>query len=95
MNTNNISKKHPGYHIKRLCIDTLCLSVGDAANLLGVPRANFSLLINGRMGISADMAVRLEKVFGESAEYWLDLQKKYELSFARKKNFKLKKYHPR
>ena len=86
-----LDKEVPGYHVRKL-IESLELKVGEAARLLNVPEPNFSMILNGRLGISADMAVRLEKVFGEPAEYWLDLQKKYELIQSRKKKFKLKKF---
>jgi addiction module HigA family antidote len=85
-------RNHPGSHIKKLCLEPNGLSVTDAANLLGISRKNFSLLINGHAGISAEMAIRLEKVFGVPSQEWLKIQMDYELKIAKKRNLKLKKF---
>ena len=70
---------HPGKIIKEVCIDPLGLTVTEAAKSLGVTRKTFSALLNGRSGISSEMALRLSKVFGRSAEGWLELQLQYDL----------------
>lgn len=70
---------HPGEVIKRQCLEPLGLSVTDAAKGLGVSRNTFSMLLNGRAGISPDMAIRLSKGFGGSAESWLRQQMQYDL----------------
>ena len=59
---------HPGGIVRRQCLDTLDLSVTEAAKGLGVTRQALSDLINGRAGISIDMAIRLSKAFGSSPE---------------------------
>ena len=70
---------HPGEVIKELCIEPLGLTVTEAARGLGVSRKTLSALINGRFGISPEMAVRLSKAFGGSAESWLIQQSQYDL----------------
>ena len=70
---------HPGEIIKEFCIEPLGLTVTEAAKALGVTRKTFSALLNRRAGISPEMALRLSKVFGRSAEGWLKLQLQYDL----------------
>ncbi len=70
---------HPGGIIREICIGPLGLTVTEAAKALGVTRKTFSTLLNGRSGISPEMALRLSKVFGRSAEGWLRLQLQYDL----------------
>ena len=65
---------HPVEIIREFCIGPLGLTVTEAAKALGVTRKTFSALLNGRSGISPEMALRLSKVFGRSAEGWLRLQ---------------------
>jgi addiction module HigA family antidote len=71
---------HPGEIIRDLCISPLDLIVTQAANMLGVTRKTLSQLLNGRAGISPEMAVRLSKAFGRSPESWLQLQMQYDLA---------------
>ena len=62
---------HPGLIIKELCLDPLKLSVTDAAAAaLGVSRKTLSCIINGKAGISPEMAVRLSIAFDTSSESW-------------------------
>jgi len=70
---------HPGEVIKELCLQPLGLTVTDAAKGLGISRKTLSALLNGRFGISPEMAVRLSKAFGGSAESWLIQQAQYDL----------------
>ena len=70
---------HPGEIIKEFCIEPLNLTVTDAAKALGVARKTVSSLLNGRSGLSPEMALRLSKVFGRSPEGWLKLQLQYDL----------------
>lgn len=70
---------HPGEIIREFCIEPLNLTVTDAAKTLGVTRKTFSALLNGRSGLSPEMALRLSKVFGRSPEGWLKLQLQYDL----------------
>jgi antitoxin HigA-1 len=70
---------HPGKIIKELCIEPLGLPVTEAAKSLGITRKTLSALLNGRSGISSEMALRLSKVFGRTPEGWLRLQIQYDL----------------
>ena len=70
---------HPGEVLRELCLDPLGLSVTEAAEALGVSRKTLSALLNGRSGISPEMAIRLSKAFDTSAESWLNQQMQYDL----------------
>jgi len=73
------SPPHPGEIIREFCIEPLNLSVTEAAEALGVTRKTLSTLLNGRSGISPEMALRLSKVFGRTPEGWLRLQLQFDL----------------
>jgi len=70
---------HPGEIIKELCLEPLGISVTAAAEGLGVSRKTLSAILNGRAGISPEMAVRLSIAFDTSSESWLNLQTQYDL----------------
>lgn len=70
---------HPGEVVRKDCIDPLGLTVTEAAEGLGVSRKHLSALLNGRAGISPEMAIRLSKAFGGSPESWLTQQMQYDL----------------
>ncbi len=74
---------HPGRSIKDACLEPLGLSVTEGAEVLGVARHTLSRVINGQAGISPEMAIRLEKAFGSSADSWLRMQAAYDLAQAR------------
>jgi antitoxin HigA-1 len=75
---------HPGEVLRSLCIEPLGLSVTEAAAGLGVSRKTLSAILNGRAGISPEMAVRLSIAFKTSAESWLNQQLQYDLWRAEK-----------
>jgi addiction module HigA family antidote len=75
---------HPGLSVRRDCIEPLGLSVTGAAKTLGVTRQALNNLVNGKSGISPEMAIRLDKAFGGSAQVWLGLQMDYDLAQAMK-----------
>ncbi len=81
---------HPGRSIKDACLDPMTLTVTEGANVLGVARHTLSRVINGQAGISPDMAIRLEKAFGSSADAWLRMQTAYDLAQARKHEDRIK-----
>ncbi len=70
---------HPGEIVKSLCLEPLEITVTDAAKALGVSRKTLSAILNGRAGISPEMAIRLSIAFGTSAESWLNQQLQYDL----------------
>jgi antitoxin HigA-1 len=75
---------HPGEVLRQLCLEPLNLTVTDAARSLGVSRKTLSSILNGRAGISPEMAVRLSIAFNTSAESWLNQQVQYDLWHAEK-----------
>jgi addiction module HigA family antidote len=81
---------HPGEILKALCLEPLGLTVTEAAKALGVSRKTLSAILNGRAGISPEMAVRLSLAFNTSAESWLQQQCQYELWCAEKLRDRLK-----
>ncbi|MEE8550697.1 MAG: HigA family addiction module antitoxin [Gemmatimonadota bacterium] len=70
---------HPGEHVRTNCLEPLGLSITAAAKALGVARKTLSELVNGKSGISPEMAIRLEKAFGSSARHWMQVQLNYDL----------------
>ncbi|MGA2230960.1 MAG: HigA family addiction module antitoxin [Tepidisphaeraceae bacterium] len=82
---------HPGGVVLRQCIEPLGLTITDAAAALGVTRTTLSELVNGRRGISAEMAVRLSMVFGGSPASWLTQQVLYDLAHVRADRIKLRR----
>jgi len=70
---------HPGEVLRELCLEPLGLSVTAAAEALGVARKTLSAILNGRSGISPEMAIRLGKAFSTTPESWLNQQVQYDL----------------
>lgn len=70
---------HPGEVLRTLCLEPLGLTVTEAANALGVSRKTLSAILNGRAGISPEMAVRLSIAFDTTSESWLNQQSQYDL----------------
>ncbi|CAG1065987.1 putative HTH-type transcriptional regulator YbaQ [uncultured bacterium] len=81
---------HPGEVIKKLCIEPLGLSITETAEALGVSRKTLSELINGHIGISPEMAIRLSIAFNTTPESWLTQQMQYDLWEMRETGKKLK-----
>ena len=75
---------HPGRSIRTACLEPLGLSVTEGAEILGVARQTLNNVINGKSGISPEMAIRLTKAFGSTAETWLRMQVAYDLAAVRK-----------
>lgn len=82
---------HPGGIVLRQCIEPLRLTITEAAAALGVTRTTLSELVNGKRGISPEMAARLSKVFGGSAQSWLTQQAHYDLAQVQTTWIRLKK----
>jgi addiction module HigA family antidote len=69
---------HPGSVVLSECIEPLGITITQAAQALGVTRTTLSELVNGRRGISPEMAIRLSQVFGGSAQSWITQQAHYD-----------------
>lgn len=75
---------HPGRVVRNACLEPLGLSVTEGARILGVTRQALNNVVNGKSGISAEMAIRLSKAFGSTPETWLRMQLAYDLAQARR-----------
>jgi addiction module HigA family antidote len=73
---------HPGELLREDVLVPLGIEITDAAQRLGMSRTALSRVINGRAGISPDLAVRLERAGVSTARFWMTLQSNYELSLA-------------
>lgn len=84
---------HPGLSVRYDCIEPVGLSITQAAEVLGVSRKHLSDIVNGHSGISAEMAIRLDKAFGGGAAVWFQLQADYDLAkaLARADSIKVKR----
>lgn len=81
---------HPGEVLKELYIEPLNLTITEVAAGICVTRKALSELINGKYGVSLDMAIRLAKAFSTTPESWLNLQQQYDIWVAKKKPIKCK-----
>jgi addiction module HigA family antidote len=70
---------HPGEILKELYLDPLQVNITSLADNLGVARKTVSQLVNGHMGVSAEMALKLAKAFNTTPELWLNMQRNYDL----------------
>lgn len=86
-----MNKRPTGIIFKNI-LDNLGLSITDAAKILKVMRAHASNLANGKISITPEMAVRLEKAFNTRARKWLEIQLDYELELARKKKYNIQRF---
>jgi addiction module HigA family antidote len=83
---------HPGQLVRHECIEPLGLTITKAAEGLGVTRQALNNLVNGKAGISPEMAVRLAKALGSTPEFWLRLQLNYDLAQVRRDAIAVKRY---
>jgi addiction module HigA family antidote len=81
---------HPGRIVRQDCLEALGLSVTEGAKVLGVTRQALNNIVNGKSGISPEMAIRLTKAFGSTPETWMGIQIAYDLAAARKHQSKIK-----
>jgi antitoxin HigA-1 len=81
---------HPGRSIRNACLEPLGLSITEGAEVLGVTRQTLNNVVNGKSGISPEMAIRLSKAFGSTPETWLRMQLAYDLAQARKNEDKIR-----
>jgi addiction module HigA family antidote len=76
---------HPGELLREDVLIPLELTVSEAASRLGMSRVSLSRVVNGRAGISPDLAIRLERAGVSTARFWMNLQSNYELDEASKR----------
>ena len=81
---------HPGRSIRNACLDPLGLTITDGAKVLGVTRQTLTKVVNGKSGISPEMAIRLSKAFGSTPETWLRMQMAYDLASVRRDESSIK-----
>src|SRR5689334_2466568 len=79
---------HPGEMLREEFMKPLGLSANALALELHVPVTRISEIVNRRRGITADTALRLARHFGTSADFWINIQKDYELTLTRQKSLK-------
>ena len=80
---------HPGEMLREEFMKPLGISINVLALELHVPVTRVSQIVNERRGITADTALRLGRHFGMGADFWMNLQKEYELVLARRKSMKM------
>ena len=76
---------HPGETLRE-DLDALSMSAAELARRIEVPVNRITEILNGRRSITGDTALRFGRFFGTSGEFWLNLQKLYELRYAEQKN---------
>lgn len=76
---NQHNPPHPGEILYELYFEPLKLSITEAAKKLQIARPNMSTIINGKAGISPQMALKLAKAFDTTPQYWMSLQNNYDL----------------
>ncbi|KAB8125213.1 addiction module antidote protein, HigA family [Komagataeibacter medellinensis] len=82
--------EHPGGFVKSEIVETLGLSVTEAAAALGVTRPALSKLLNGRAHLSPEMALRIEKAFGLSMDRLMGMQNSFDIAEIRKREGEIK-----
>jgi addiction module HigA family antidote len=76
-----IAPVHPGAYLKEL-LDELSISQYRLAKDLGIPAMRINFIVNGKRSVTAELALRLGRYFGQSPRYWLNLQTRYDLDVA-------------
>ena len=84
MNTNRLSKTHPGRVLLEEFLAPKEISVWHLARDIGVPTRRVYEIVQGQRAIDADIAHRLAHYFGMSERYWLDLQARYDGKVAKR-----------
>jgi addiction module HigA family antidote len=81
MANKRITPMHPGIYLKEL-LDELKISQYRLAKEVGVPAMRINLLVNGKRPITAELALRLGRYFGQNPRYWMNLQSRYDMDVA-------------
>jgi addiction module HigA family antidote len=79
--TQRIAPVHPGVYLKEL-LDELELAQYQLAQALGVSPMRISHLVHGKRPVTAELALRLGRYFGQSPQYWVNLQSRYDMDVA-------------
>lgn len=79
------SPPHPGKVLKDLYLDPLDMSAGALATRIEMPSVMLVHLVKGEVAMTADTALRLARFFGTPPEYWMHLQRDYDLHAARRR----------
>nr|WP_255561594.1 HigA family addiction module antitoxin [Pseudohoeflea sp. DP4N28-3] len=74
---------HPGEVLRELFLESLDISAGALARRLNVPRTRIERLVKGETALTADTALRLSAFFGNTPEFWLNLQRARDIADAR------------
>lgn len=85
MNMQQFNPLHPGEFIRRVYLEPFQISSNELARKLRVSGGLVSRLVNGKTNVSPEMALKLSKVLGRSAESWLQMQDNYDLWQARQR----------
>ena len=75
---------HPGEILREDYINERSLTITEVAKGLGITRVNLSAIVNDRAGISPEIAVKLSEAFGNTTQFWVNLQKNYDIWQAEK-----------
>ena len=75
---------HPGEVLAELYLEPIGMSAIAVARRLNVPRTRIERLVKGETSVTVDTAMRLSKFFGNTPEFWMNLQRAYDLAQARK-----------
>ena len=94
MQTKRRKPNHPGAILYGLYMEPLNLTITGLAEWLGVSRKTISKIVNGRGGVTPDMALRLSKALKTTPELWLNLQNKYDLYVAKQEGRDWKEVKP-
>ena len=94
MNRMKRQPTHPGKIIKEDYLKPLSLAIKDLASILGVSRKTLSKIVNERGAITPDMALRLSRAFDTTPDFWLNLQKNYDLWEAEHKSNEWQRVQP-
>ena len=88
---------HPGVFVRTEILEELGLSISRAADILGVSRARLSDLVNGKAGLSPEMALRIEKAFGLSMDTLLHMRAWHDIHTMRCRadEIDVKRYRPK
>ena len=86
MNNNRLSNIHPGEILEIEFLEALNITPYRLSKDIGVAQTRISEILSGKRSITADTALRLSRYFGNSAQFWLNLQTQYDIRLALEKN---------